>query len=90
MIARLILFLLGYLMVFSVPLAALGFVFRRRLAEAWERRRQRLQGRRNALQLKEHEEQRCFVCDELAQAPEDCFEPGKGWYHPTCFKALLG
>ncbi len=89
MVARLILFLFAYGVMFSLPLAALGFVYRRQLGEYVARRRALAQGRRNALVLLAHEE-RCFVCDETVVSHDDCYEPGKGWYHAKCLKALLG
>lgn len=88
MVARLFLFLLSYVLMFGLPLAALGIVYRRQLGEAWQRRQARLRGARNAKLLRSHEDQVCFICDELAQGPDDCFEPGKGWYHPHCLKGL--
>ncbi len=88
MVARLFLFLLTYAAMAAIPLGVLALAYRRQLGEYVAKRRAIAQGRRNAKLLRAHENQVCFVCDELAQGPDDCFEPDKGWYHPHCLKGL--
>jgi hypothetical protein len=89
MVARLIMFLLWYAMLFAVPVGAAVYLGRHRLKEWRDERRHRLQAEHNAKLLMAHEHERCFECLEY-DPPCDCYEDGKGWYHSECLKALLG
>jgi hypothetical protein len=91
MVARLLVFLVGYVMLFSLPLAAIGFAYRRQIAEAWERRQARLAGLRNAKLLAAHADRICGFClQACVDMHTDCYDHKTGWYHATCMKALLG
>ena len=92
MIARLIIFMLGYLLAFGVPATAIGYAVRRMIGPAMKRRRARKLAEHHAklltAHMKDDEEQQCFHCLQLC-TEADCYEKGKGWYHEKCMKALL-
>jgi hypothetical protein len=89
MIARLVLFVLGYAMLLAMPMSALAYMKWPELQAWWQERRLRLQGERNVRLLKAYEVQLCRFCDEPT-TNADCYEPKKGWYHIRCLQALLG
>jgi len=89
MILRLAIFLLGYAALLLVPVGAAAYIGRRRLAEWWQERQLRLQGKHNARLLMDAEHRRCKFCLEICEPEVDCCDES-GWYHRECLKTLLG
>lgn len=93
MIARLIIFMFGYLLLLGAPTAAVSYVVYKVLEPTRKRRHAKKLAERRAKLLTAHiiedNEQRCFWCDESC-TNEDCYENGKGWFHKVCLEALLG
>jgi hypothetical protein len=88
MIARLFLFLLGYMTLLAIPLTALGVVTWKRLRPHLEHRRLLKHMQRNAHALAANGHMTCIYCLE-AVTSADCYEPHRGAFHNRCLQALL-
>jgi hypothetical protein len=89
MVARLVIFLVGWALLFSVPVAAIGFVARKRLAFWWRHRTLKAHMQENALALAANSAMTCIYCLQPT-TPADCYEPHRGAFHIKCLQDLLG
>lgn len=88
MVARLIMFLLGYAAMLLVPVGIGVYLGRHRLGGWWTERQRVLKGKRNAALLESAEHMRCRFCLEMCNSDTDCADEN-GWYHSNCLETLL-
>lgn len=93
MIARLLFFVFGYLLMIGAPATAIIYAVHMALGPSRKRKHAKKLAEQHAKLLTEHilhdEDQQCFHCSRPC-TELDCYEEGKGWYHASCMKELLG